>query len=109
MDAYRHAVAHLADLEVAVAAKRDHEAVLEGLTALKIAVVRAYDGRRPRAVSGDGGRARILRYLQERPGVWVYGEELAAVSGIGEWARRVRELRVEHGYFIEERAGVYRL
>lgn len=45
----------------------------------------------------------------ESLGQWVHGEELAAVSGIGEWARRVRELRVEHGYDIEEHKGSYRL
>jgi hypothetical protein len=31
------------------------------------------------------------------------------VSGIGEWARRVRELRWEQGYDIEEDSGRYRL
>lgn len=31
------------------------------------------------------------------------------MSGIQEWARRVHELRVEHGYLIEEGDGRYRL
>jgi 5-methylcytosine-specific restriction endonuclease McrA len=31
----------------------------------------------------------------------IYGEELLNVSGIQEWARRVRELRVENGYDIQ--------
>jgi hypothetical protein len=35
----------------------------------------------------------------------VSGAELATVSGIQEWARRVRELRVEEGYDIVERGG----
>jgi hypothetical protein len=56
---------------------------------------------------------RILAYLQERVGQDVPGSEIAAVAGIWEWARRVRELRVEHGYQITRvRAGrnsVYRL
>jgi hypothetical protein len=40
----------------------------------------------------------------------VHGEELAAASGIQEWARRVRELRVEDGYEIAELgSSTYRL
>jgi biotin operon repressor len=47
--------------------------------------------------------------LEERVGEVVYGEELAAVAGISEWARRVRELR-EEGLAIEELGGSrYRL
>jgi len=56
---------------------------------------------------------RILAYLVERVGQDVPGRELARVAGIHEWARRLRELRVEHGYRITRvRAGqnsVYRL
>ena len=62
-------------------------------------------GRKP----GPGARTRIRRYLEERVGEVVYGEELAAVAGISEWARRVRELR-EEGLVIEELGGSrYRL
>jgi hypothetical protein len=40
----------------------------------------------------------------------VAGEELAAASGIHDWARRLRELRVEHGYDIREVGdSVYRM
>ncbi|MBA2740505.1 MAG: HNH endonuclease [Actinobacteria bacterium] len=40
----------------------------------------------------------------------ISGEELAAASGIHEWARRLRELRVEHGYEITEVGdGIYRM
>ncbi|RQW84073.1 hypothetical protein DKL51_30845 [Micromonospora globispora] len=42
-------------------------------------------------------------------GEWVSSGEIAAVSGIGEWARRIRELRVEEGYEIEEGGGRYRI
>ncbi len=71
---------------------------------------RALFGPRPRAPRGVGGKARILAYLQSRVGDVVYGEELFAVSGIHEWARRVRELRVEDGYDISELGGsAYRL
>ncbi len=56
---------------------------------------------------------RILALLVERVGKEVPGKQIAEVAGIGEWARRVRELRVEHGYPITRvRAGpnsVYRL
>jgi predicted HNH restriction endonuclease len=63
---------------------------------------RARFGPRPKAVRGHGGKAKILAYFQARVGKQVYGEELRAASGIHEWARRVRELRVEDGYEIAE-------
>ena len=47
-----------------------------------------------------GARDRILRYLQLTVGKIVDKEELSGVSGIYEWARRVRELRVEEGWPI---------
>ena len=47
-----------------------------------------------------GARDRILRYLQLTLGKIVDKEELSGVSGIYEWARRVRELRVEEGWPI---------
>ena len=62
-------------------------------------------GPRPRAADGEGGRHKILAYLRAHAGEEVSGEELAAVSGIQEWARRVRELRVEDGYDIVELGG----
>lgn len=45
-------------------------------------------------------RDRILFYLKKYPRFVVDGDELMVVSGIGEWARRVRELRVEFGWWI---------
>ena len=54
-----------------------------------------------KATGYNSGRARILAYLQSNVGRPVQGEQLAAVAGIGEWARRVRELRVEFGYNIQ--------
>jgi hypothetical protein len=45
-------------------------------------------------------RDRILAYLRKYPKQLVDGDELLVVSGIGEWARRVRELRVEFGWWI---------
>lgn len=56
---------------------------------------------------------RILALLRERVGQVVSGREIYEVAGIHEWARRLRELRVEHGYRITRvRAGqnsAYRL
>lgn len=45
-------------------------------------------------------RDRILLYLKTYPRTIIQGEELMVVAGIGEWARRVRELRVEFGWSI---------
>ena len=75
---------------------------------LRIFAVRQF-GRKPRAAPGEGGGPSILSHLQDHVGQWLDGEELAVVSGIGEWARRVRELRVEQGYDIVEHEGKYLL
>jgi len=45
-------------------------------------------------------RDRILFYLRRYPLTLVNGDELHVVSGIAEWARRLRELRVEQGWWI---------
>lgn len=45
-------------------------------------------------------RDRILRYFQLYPRQVIEGDELAVVAGISEWARRVRELRVQFGWEI---------
>jgi hypothetical protein len=67
-------------------------------------------GSRKRAGRGDGAKSKILAYLMARSGEVVSGEELAEISGIREWPRRIRELRVEDGYEISELGGsTYRL
>lgn len=43
---------------------------------------------------------RIIAYLRKYPLSVVNGDELMVVSGIGEWARRLRQLRVERGWRI---------
>lgn len=98
----------LLGLAPAVRKRAGREQVEDAVADLRAAVVRAFGPRGP-AARGKGGKARILFYLKAHVGEWVYGDELAAVSGIGEWARRVRELRVEEGYDIEEESGLYRL
>ena len=45
-------------------------------------------------------RDRILRYFRLYPRQVLDGEELAVVAGISEWARRLRELRVQFGWEI---------
>lgn len=87
-----------AEIEDGCGEREDLDAVVAELRAVQNSVY----GRRRRAASGAGGKPTILAYLSERLGEVVYGEELAAITGIGEWPRRVRELRVEDGYPIVE-------
>ena len=51
-----------------------------------------------------GAHDRIIEYLKLRVGQVVTKDELAGVAGISEWARRVRELRVEQGWAISTNA-----
>jgi len=48
----------------------------------------------------SSARDRILHYFLAHPFTLIPREELAIVAGIEEWARRLRELRVEHGWSI---------
>jgi hypothetical protein len=48
----------------------------------------------------DSGIDRILFYLRKYPFMIIHGDELMVVAGIGEWARRVRELRKKFGWSI---------
>lgn len=48
----------------------------------------------------SAARDRILYYFQKYPGTVISGDELLVVSGIQEYARRVRELRVQFGWAI---------
>jgi hypothetical protein len=66
-------------------------------------------GRKPKAKRGEGAQFRILLYMEERVGQPIAGEALRELTGIQEWARRVRELRVEKGYDVIEDDGVYTL
>jgi hypothetical protein len=75
---------------------------LDALVAQVVGVVEQIFGPRLKAARGEGGRRKILSYLQDRVGQEVSGVELATASGIHEWARRLRELRVEDGYDIRE-------
>jgi hypothetical protein len=48
----------------------------------------------------SSARDRVIAYLVRYPRRVIDGDELMVVSGIGEWARRVRELRVQFGWWI---------
>ena len=48
----------------------------------------------------SAARDRILYYFREYPGTIINGDELLVVSGIQEYARRLRELRVQFGWTI---------
>lgn len=52
------------------------------------------------ATANVGGRERIRLYLRENAGIIITAAELEVVSGISEYGRRVRELRVQDGYKI---------
>ena len=47
------------------------------------------------------GKGRIREYLRDKVGEPVRSERLARISGISEYARRVRELRNEEGFVID--------
>lgn len=48
----------------------------------------------------ESAKDRIIRYLKKYPQTIIPGEEIMVIAGIDEWARRVRELRVELGWQI---------
>ena len=66
-------------------------------------------GPRPKAKKGEGALHKLRDYFLARVGEWISSEELRFASGIQESPRRIRELRVEHGYDISERGDMYRL
>jgi hypothetical protein len=53
----------------------------------------------PQALA-SAARDRILYYFRQYPKVIINGDELLVVSGIQEYARRLRELRVQQGWAI---------
>ena len=50
--------------------------------------------------SASSARDRILFYFKKYPNTIIHGDELLVVSGIQEYARRIRELRVQFGWHI---------
>lgn len=53
---------------------------------------------------GGSAKDRILTFFKANVGKVITGDELAYVAKIKEWARRVRELRVEDGWVISTNA-----
>ncbi len=93
------------DLKAGNASRQDLDAVIADL---RITAVRHFGPRAP-ARRGEGGKGKILAYLMDHRGEWIHREELAAISGIEEWARRKREWSTQEGYDIDELDGSYRL
>lgn len=52
------------------------------------------------STSARSARSRILYYFKKYPSTVINGDELLVVSGIQEYARRVRELKVQFGWSI---------
>jgi hypothetical protein len=50
--------------------------------------------------AGTAALDRILFYLRKYPHTPIPGDEFMVISGIQEWARRIRQLRVEFGWRI---------
>ena len=48
-----------------------------------------------------GAKDRLLAYMRERMGQPISRSELSRAAGISEWARRLRELRIEEGWPID--------
>jgi hypothetical protein len=108
LDAIRNAQSILAGADVA-----DDDEILRMSRAAMAELERAelLAGRKQQqAPPGEGAKGRILAYFLARGvDVPVSRAELRRVSGIQEWARRVRELRVEGGWDIRHEANAYRL
>jgi hypothetical protein len=50
--------------------------------------------------NSGSGRARLIAYLRAQVGQIVHTDELMIVAGIGDYPRRIRELRADHGWPI---------
>ena len=50
--------------------------------------------------SAASARDRIIFYLLKYPRIIISGDEIMVVAGISEWARRLRELRVQFGWSV---------
>jgi hypothetical protein len=73
---------------------------VRSLAAVLSAMRRFSRHRLSKLITAKGASERILQYLKLFVGEVVEGEELEVVSGIHEYPRRIRELRVQEGYRI---------
>ena len=100
-DRFDDASGRLAEIAARV---RKGEASADEIDLLLAEVIGAKEeefGVRTRAKSGEGGIVKLLAYFKANVGQELSRSQLAMVAGIGEWARRVRQLRVEQGYDIQ--------
>ncbi len=49
----------------------------------------------------EGARERLKKYFESNVGKVLEGDDLRAIAGISEWARRIRELKSEYGMNIQ--------
>ena len=93
--------------------RNEWEAVLEVVTGVDSAfecILHGFGRRYLSALTGKkikSARGAILAYLRLNLGSPVSKERLRVIAGIGEWARRVRELRVQYGWPIRVSARVH--
>ncbi|MEU8143020.1 hypothetical protein [Nonomuraea sp. NPDC048901] len=100
-DALEVAVGHLDKIAKADIVMEDDWQDVSAAVGLSMALHREHMARVGVLLGLGGAQQRLLRFLLRHVGQVVSGPELAGVAGIAEWARRVRELRVEHGWPIE--------
>ncbi|MDH6126184.1 HNH endonuclease [Kitasatospora sp. GP82] len=109
-DARRHlesaraaAAASLREVEKALTSPLDQISWLEIAAGFGVlsASFRRETSNATKSLGIRSAKLAILKYLQQNIGHPVPAEKLEGVSGISEWARRIRELRVEHGWRIE--------
>lgn len=80
--------------------KQDVREEVRSISAVLTALRRFSKHRLSKAITAKAASARILQYLKLFVGEVIEGAELEVVSGIHEYPRRVRELRVQEGYRI---------
>ncbi|MBE0448946.1 MAG: HNH endonuclease, partial [Actinobacteria bacterium] len=85
----------------------EHELSSDSLRSKVLALVPVFHSLRdlgkallPHGNDTSSARDRILFYFRKYSGTVIDGDELMVVSGIQEYARRIRELRVQFGWSI---------
>ncbi|MEV0384274.1 hypothetical protein [Nonomuraea sp. NPDC050643] len=100
-DALQVAADHLDEIAKADRVMEDDWQDVSAAVGLSMALHREHMAKVGVLLGLGGAQQRLLRFLLRHVGQVVSGPELSGVAGIAEWARRVRELRVEHGWPIE--------
>lgn len=76
-------------------------ALIPSFRTLKKLGVKLMGSEAPRAA-----RDRILAYFLKYPKILIHGDEVMVISGIQEWGRRIRVLRVQFGWSIASGATI---